>query len=236
MRPIPANRFGPVAVVGVIEADHLVFKPVRMRSDPRIPLQLRRVRIQIENVLRGDVAGNSAEFFYYTWAGGFDGNQPLGFWRLGDRRVFLLRWDSGILRTACDGADGCTWGIFSGAHPGYRSDPKQPVGYAIADILLTRREGRIRESRFAGAVEREAPAPFEYLIERLGRLATTERSSVKTSACRVLWTYTFDSSGTRRTAAVAWMRDAGCVCTPKPNSVWGVDCGPEDHINSDPPF
>ncbi len=225
-----------IAVVGVIASDSLVLRPVPMHSDATCPLQLRRLGIRIENVLRGSVAAGKIEVFYFTWAGGFDGNQPLGFWRIGDRRIFLLRRDSGVLRTACDGADNCTWGVYSGAHPAYRPDPGRPVGYAIADILLTRGEGRIRESKFAGAIEWEAPAPFDYLIDRLGRLAVTETSGVRTAACLVLWTYAQDRAApdTERMTAGNWMREAGCRCTQTPD--WKLDCGSEARINRDPPW
>ena len=225
-------EWAKIAVVGVIENDALALRPVPMRSAPDYPLQLRKLTIRVENVLRGELAGGQVDVFYFTWAGGFDGNQPLGFWRIGGRRIFLLRRDSGVLRTACDGADNCTWGVFSGAHLKYRADPNKPLTYAVADILLTRGEGRINEQRFAGEIFREAPAPFDYLIDRLGHLAETETLGTKGAACLGLWYYAHDQSAPS-SAAGDWIRNAGCVCRIRPDG--SPDCGPVPHFD-DPPF
>jgi hypothetical protein len=42
-----------IIVVGVIEADTLVRRPIPMHSDPTYPLQLRRLTVRVENVLKG---------------------------------------------------------------------------------------------------------------------------------------------------------------------------------------
>lgn len=52
------------------------------------------------------------------------------------RRVFWLKNDSGVLRTACDGWDYCTMRVASGAHPRYKPDIGKPLGYALADIMF----------------------------------------------------------------------------------------------------
>jgi len=234
-RPNRPIQSAEIAMVGVIRDDRLVVRGIPMHARPEVPLQLRKLTIRVENVLLGNIPESSVEVFYFTWAGGFDGNQPLGSWDVGARRIFLLRRESGVLRTACDGADNCTLGVFSGAHPQYRPDPTKPIGFGIADILLTRGQGEIRESRFAGAIEREAPAPFDYLIQKLGNLAVTEHRGVKTEACIGLWIYAQDpSSGELRAAAEGWMQAANCVCDRRANG--SPNCGPEDDIDTDPPF
>ena len=42
----------PVIVVGVLTSDTLVSRPVPMHSDPKYPLQLRRLTARVENVHR----------------------------------------------------------------------------------------------------------------------------------------------------------------------------------------
>jgi hypothetical protein len=225
----------PIVVVGSLLSDTLVIRPVPQHSDPKFPLQLRRLKLRVESILKGDVIGESIEVYYFTWAGAFDGPQPLGMWDIGSRRILWLRRDAGALRTACDGWDGCTWGVYSGAHPHLRAG-QAPVAYAVADILLTRGEGKINEVRFAGSVMRGAPGPDDYLIEKYRRLALTERSGIKTAACIQLWIYAQDQgvAPSSRTAAQGAMHEAGCGCKTTPRGE--PDCGPKTHIHDDPPY
>ncbi len=79
--------------------------------------------------------------------GAFDSSTLLGMygeggiWHMGDREMFFLRNDSGVLRTICDTWNTCVVPVFSGAHPGFKPDPGKPLAEAIIDLLLTR--GRI---------------------------------------------------------------------------------------------
>jgi hypothetical protein len=225
----------PIVIVGVLASDTLVLRPVPMHSDPQYLLQLRKLQVRVENVLKGDVTAGTVAVYYFTFAGGFHGPQPLGMWRVGRRRVLWLRRDSGVLRTACDGWDGCTKGVYSGAHPHFPVDPQKPITYAVADILLTRGEGKINDDRFAGAIDWGAPGPEDYLIEKFRHLALTEGSAIKTAACMQLWIYAQDqgpTDGLRKTAEVA-MHDADCGCITKWDGTPG--CGTTTDIDSDPP-
>jgi hypothetical protein len=142
----------PIVVVGILSSDTLVLRPVPMHSDPKTPLQLRKLRVNVENVLKGDLSTGTVDVYYFTFAGGFDGPRPIGMWEIGGRRILWLRRDAGVLRTACDGWDKCTLGVDSGAHPHFAVDHEQPVANAVADILLTRGEGEINDLRFAGSI------------------------------------------------------------------------------------
>jgi hypothetical protein len=80
------------------------------------------------------------------------------------------------------------------AHPSFRADPRKSLAYALADILLTRGEGKIDEIPFASEIEWGVPGPGMegYLIGKLGHLASTESSAVKAAACVQLWIYQQD--------------------------------------------
>ena len=210
----------PIIVVGVLASDTLVRKPVPMRSRPTYPLQLRRLSVRIENILKGGPLPESLTVYYFTFAGGFQGNRPLGFWEVGCRRILWLRWDAGVLRTVCDGYDNCTIGVYSGAHPNYRPDPKKPLDYALVDLLLTRGEGSVNGIGFATEAFREEPDNVsglqEYAIEKLRYLALTEQDEIKSSACESLWIYTVDlvKPNIKRDAENA-MHVANCRCNKK---------------------
>ena len=225
-------RSAPIVVVGVVQSDTVVLRPVPMHSDRSTPLQMRRMHVAVENVLRGDVQGRHVEIYYFTWAGGFNGPQPLGMWKVGSRRVLWLRRDGGVFRTACDGWDRCTWGVYSGSHPHLKIKQGEPVERALADVVFTRGDGAIDEARFAGAILRGAPAPDSYLIENYRRLALTERAGVKTAACEALWIFLPDPN--LHEIAKAGMQQASCHCRIVEHGE--PDCGPKRYLHDDPPY
>ncbi len=182
----------PIVVLAVIQSDTFVHGPTAADQN----IQLRKLQVRVENVLRGEDIPDVATIYYYTWAGAFDGPRPLGFWMMPAhsrpiyRRIFWLRRDSGLLRTACDGWDECTMPANSGSHANYRPDPMKPLGYALADIFFTRGEG-VSDGAFADQVEWGAPGtvPEAYLLEKLRHLARTEPPIVREAACKQLAYY-----------------------------------------------
>ncbi len=177
----------PIVVVGVFLSDTPVRQPVRSQRNDGYPMQLRKITVRLENVLRGNLEHGTVAVYYFACAGAYDGPIPLGSWRSGDRRIVWLRRDSAVLRTACDGPDSCKMPVRSGAHPHYNSDPKKTLGYALADIWFTRGEGT-NDAEFARGVDWGAPStvPRAYLFEKLQRLAETEVPIVRVAACKQL--------------------------------------------------
>jgi len=184
-------RSAPLVVVGVVDSDRRVGRPVPSRTDPNYPMQLHQARVQVENVLRGAISERTFLVYYFGFGGGFDGPRRLGFGPKASRRILWLRKDGEVFRMACDGWDACTMFVDSGAHPRYKADPRKPLSYALADILLTRGEGKIDEIPFASEIERGVPGQGMegYIIGKLRDLALTESSAVKTAACVQLWIY-----------------------------------------------
>jgi len=222
-------------IAGVLVSDTLLLGPVPMHSDPKYPLQLRRLQVRVENILKGDVSRGTVAVYYFTFAGEFDGPRPLGMWSVESRRILWLRREAGVLRTACDGWDGCTWEVYSGAHPHFTIAHQKPIDYAVADILLTRGEGKVNDRRFARAVQLGAPSPEDYLIEKYQHLAVTEGLTIKTAACIQLGICAQDrgASQSLRNIAREAMRQADCGCITKPDGM--PDCGANADIRSDPP-
>ena len=174
----------PMVIVGRLISDAAAHGPVLDRG---YPIQLRKLKVRVENALRGSVATGEVLVYYFAPAGPYQGNVPLGRWPLGERRILWLRSDSGGLRTACDFRDECTMSVRSGAHPDYKPDSQKPLGYALADIWFTRGDGAT-DTDFAKGVDRGAPStvPETYLFEKLQRLAATEVPVVRDAACRQL--------------------------------------------------
>lgn len=150
------------------------------------PLELRRLKVQVENVLKGNLQPGPAEVYYFALPPDSDEPRPLGLWQPGDRRIFYLRQEAGLLHTACDGRDDCTIPFETGKHNGYRPDPNRPVDYAIAELLLTEGSG-VSDEQFAASIERKVPArPVNYVIDRLENLARKSPGRIHQAACKQL--------------------------------------------------
>src|ERR1700722_3812714 len=110
-------RLAPLVVVASTESDALIGRPVPSRKDPNYPMQLHRVKLRIENFLKGAIGEKTIYAYYFGFGGGVTGPRPLGF-RIPSRRILWLRRESGSYRMACDGRDNCTLLVRSGSHPG----------------------------------------------------------------------------------------------------------------------
>jgi hypothetical protein len=86
-------RAAPLVVVGVVDSDSSVGRTVPSRRNPNYPMQLHRINVRIENVLRGSLSERNITVYYFGFAGGFDGPRPLGFALGPSRRVLWLRQD-----------------------------------------------------------------------------------------------------------------------------------------------
>jgi hypothetical protein len=177
-------------VVGVIFSDMAIRQPMHSRLNGGYPMRLCKLELRLENILKGDLKAGTAAVYYFSLAGGTDGVRPLGQWEGANRRILWLRRDSGVLRTACDGHDGCTWPVRSGAHPQYRANPRKPIGYALVDLLFSKGEGTT-DSDLARGIEEgiSSNEPEAHFFEKLQDLAATGSPIVRAAACRQLSYY-----------------------------------------------
>ena len=85
-------RAAPLVIVGVIESDEATG---RLTAN----MQLRRLGIRVENVLRGvlDQPAITAYSYYFNFDRGYSGYKALGLWdKHSLRRVFWLQQDAGV--------------------------------------------------------------------------------------------------------------------------------------------
>jgi hypothetical protein len=95
-----------------------------------------------------------------------------GRWQIGDRLIFFLQRDSGVLRTVID-----TWAVAAvpvttGAHPNYRAKPGESAVDSVIDILLDKGEG-CDDKQLAYAVSSFSKDFWDlpYTIEKLRQIA-----------------------------------------------------------------
>ncbi len=220
-------RSAPIVIVGVIAKDERVGPLVPSQKDPRQKRQIRRIRVRVENVLKGSLDQKVITAYYlgvYLGHHGiYNGSRPLGFWRPPSRRILFIRPDGDVLRIACDVFD-CTRPVASGSHLGYVADPSKPIDYALVDIQLTRGQGEINDLKFGGNIAASLPGTSldGYVIEKLQRLASTESILVKAPACEMLWIYAQEPRYgprhiTDEAAGNEALKSAQCTCKVSPD-------------------
>jgi hypothetical protein len=161
---------------------------------PNYPLQLFKVKIEVENVLRGNIKKSQLDIYYYTHLGPIGGVPGIGLygyggrWHIGDREVFYFKQVGGVFRTACDFYDSCVTQVFSGAHPDFRFDSTKAMSDSIVDLLLTRGEGSTDQGMVEAVMSRSPEhVSHDQAIHKWLELAQYDKSlSVRNAACSQL--------------------------------------------------
>jgi hypothetical protein len=209
----------PLVIVGIAEGDEKIGKLVASPVSPGTRLQLHRVAVHIENVLRGSIPEHDIALYYFAFQYLNTAHPPLIFGKAPSRRLIVLRKDGGVYRAVLDGWN-CAPRIVTGAHPGYKPDPNSSAIQYEVELNLARGEGPVDDAEFAEEVKMcagygpEGTAIEKHTTtEKLAHLALTESGKVKSAACVALWNYSewrMDES-VRKQARDA-MKAAGCKC------------------------
>jgi hypothetical protein len=179
-------------VVGRILEYSDVGRPHPSKWIPNFPVQLGSIKIQVENVLQGEDTRGDISVFFFRYLAISEGAPRIGVrgrggtWRIGDREIFFLQRDSGVLRTVCDGWAHCVMPVLTGAHPEFKSNPNSS-NTAIIDILLTRGEG-CSDQQMVDAISQFRAYDYgpDYTIKKLNEIARTETPKVRKAACQKL--------------------------------------------------
>lgn len=126
----------PIIVLGrVLEVD-AVGRPHGSPGDSRVRTQLSKLKILVEEAIRGSVASNTLEFYYFTYS--VDNTVDLGVrWyipNVGQRRVYFLKPWGSTYRSVGDVTD-YTVRVLSGDHDRGFCRGEEP-GCCIAEMLL----------------------------------------------------------------------------------------------------
>jgi hypothetical protein len=188
--PLEANPYKafsrvPIIVVGKILSN--VNTNMVRRSD-----NLCRLRVSVENSLKGDLQNGDQDFYYFNnlrklHGSGQLGMWPIGTWRLGDRLMFFLVKEDGNFRFYCDVDLACAVPILTGQHPEFKYNPKLALGDNIAEVLLSRgvgcRDREMIEAMSSSGADLFSPNYFRF---KLQMFAQTETSAVRKAASELL--------------------------------------------------
>jgi hypothetical protein len=183
----------PVILVGRIVSNDASRQQHGSCRDRYFTIQLYRVTVEVENILRGESIPSGVDIYYFSSVGSTAGPPRLGMrenggrWHIGGRELFLLRRDSGVLRTLCDTTAGCVYHVFTGAHNGFRVDPTKPIAYSVVRLLLSR-GNRCNDKQMIEAIKSYSTPDYDlkYTVPRLQEIAETETPDVRSAACKEL--------------------------------------------------
>jgi hypothetical protein len=176
----------PIVVVGTIISEREVGPAKPSAWSSRMRVRLQQLKINVENVLRGDVQLGEQEFYAFYTATSYDGPPPLGSWQYqasGKRKLFYLRRNCGVIRTVCDVKNSCVVPVNSGRHPSSIDDRKGPLERAIAQILFTRGIDITREQFLDGLESSAKFVPITYAKPHLLRLSQSGDARERDVAC-----------------------------------------------------
>lgn len=71
----------PIIIVGLVETEEEVGRPRRSRGDPKLGVQLTRVEVLVEQVLRGSASRGTLTFYYYGFSPHSEAEPPHGIGR-----------------------------------------------------------------------------------------------------------------------------------------------------------
>jgi hypothetical protein len=179
----------PIILVGQLWHETAVSSKIRpSKWGDGLYAAMWRVTIRVENVLRGTVQPGDINVYYFQY--NLSGPARVGTWWMGDRKLFFLRRDAGVLRTICDGWSTCVIPVLTGYHPGFQPNPGEPMSHTIIDLLLTRGE-YCSDKDMVKAIGRTKANLFsnEYAMQKLRQIASTETPEVRQAACEALFSF-----------------------------------------------
>jgi hypothetical protein len=174
---IAVAKIGPNAMTAI-------GKPSEVRGVPEGPIQLFRVDISIENILKGAVPAGRNAFFYFQRITA-TGPALMGFYSRGTfRDILLLRNEKGRLRLIRDVRSNCAPTVYTGAHPAFKPTPGESVHEQMVDILLTPGKG-VTDAGMLHAIFEMAPflTSHTYTLVKLLQLSESDSSLMRTAAC-----------------------------------------------------
>jgi hypothetical protein len=166
----------PIIVAGRVLEVSNIGQPKRSQGDPRILVQLTKVAIDVEEVIKGAIRTNPTEFDLFTYSS--ENNVDLGVPRyipmVGQHRIYFLRPSQNTYRSVGD-VTNYNLVVRSGTHERGFCKGKRP-GCCIAEMLLVPGQGLDVGPFVANMYEAEytastlcSPAAAERLVTQLSQ-------------------------------------------------------------------
>jgi len=180
----------PIVVVGVCTNRATVNRPIQKDG---LQLQLARVSLRVENVLRGKIPGSQVNYLVYGTAAGHAGPAVNMIPTVGQRVCVFLREDDGTLRSFIDVYQAMV-GIHSGRH---RTVPPGSLAEQVSHLLLVPGE-EVSVDTYASQLPNDVHTSVQILgplksYRLLELIAGSSVPRVQASACREIYSAFIDS-------------------------------------------
>ena len=181
----------PIIVLGRVIAASGIGVDAPSSGDPRVMVRLTKITIGVEQVVKGQLRGQSIEFYYFTFSSQNRKGLGVPYYlpTVGQRRIFFLRQSGSRYRSVGDLTD-FTLRVMSGSHPVDFCKGKDP-GHCMAELLLNPGPGLDRtffpvylnEADYAAGI-----LSSQVFARRLmSLLADSSDEMIANSARQVLW-------------------------------------------------
>jgi hypothetical protein len=126
----------PIIVSGRLLEVSAIGRPQRSPGDARIKTQLTKIKIDVEEVVKGSIRANPLEFYYFTYSTEDQGDLGVPFYlpSVGQHRIFFLKPYHSTYRSVGD-VTNFTLPVRTGSHPDGFCQGKKP-GCCIGEMLL----------------------------------------------------------------------------------------------------
>ncbi len=178
-----------IVVIGKVAEVKVVGPEVRTSDEHRYPLRLQRLAIQAENVLKGEARSGRMIFYRFAWSPDRAMVGPWGILVPGDRSVFFLDTEDGVLRSIIDLYPSHIE-VRSGGHASYKPRAEQSLEESIAELLLTPGTDT-RPEVFSQALQVASAISIELIghagtLRLMKPLLASEEPLLKKRACSVM--------------------------------------------------
>jgi len=178
----------PIILVGRVIEESSPASPYHDSDIDQRPVQLYRAKVEVENLLQGDVTAREIEVYYFR--GEIPGSAQSIYFQKGAREIIFLLRDGDKFRTICDRSrNACLWKVSTGAHPNIKVTATENLNQALSDILLTRGEDADDKQmvKAIGQAGWFASAGEPALLNTLQSIAKNETPPVAEAACHNLF-------------------------------------------------
>jgi hypothetical protein len=177
-----------LVLVGVVQSETTVRGGRYAEGPDSMPLELRRVGVHVEGIIKGQYEDRDLSFVYYHATGPWDGPAP-NLLVPGERAIFYLISDSGTLRATNDAYSSHTE-IVTGRHETQPATESDRVREMIARLLLLPGDG-VDIGKYVASLYVERAAALEVVSEAqtadlLRLLLRNSNGQIRGRACILL--------------------------------------------------
>lgn len=193
--PARCYLMAPIILVGMVKAVHQVGPTRPAIHVPQALLDPVELRVDVEQVVKGEANVGETSIFGFLYSSkntrylGLPTFQPTP----GQRRLFFLRKDAGVLRLFRDVMEDYYLVLYSGEHPRLAERQPSEAGKTLAQLLLTPGKNPRPDNLASRLVDyvyiAQESAGTDYTVQLLSALMGDSHPSIRKAAAEIRQAY-----------------------------------------------